>query len=49
MNNKNFTEELLRLLPYWHYRIDKPFKAFMKDKMSLETYTVSRFFSRTVP
>ena len=38
MNNKNFTEELLRLLPYWHYRIDKPFKAFMKDKMSLETY-----------
>lgn len=33
-----FIEQLLRLLPYWHYKIDKPFKLFLKDKMSLETY-----------
>lgn len=38
MENSNFTKELLQLLPYWHYQIDKPFKIFMKDKMSLETY-----------
>ncbi|WP_294465853.1 MarR family winged helix-turn-helix transcriptional regulator [uncultured Anaerofustis sp.] len=34
----NFTRKLLKLLPYWHYKIDKPFKLFIKDKMSLETY-----------
>ena len=49
MNNKNFTEELLRLLPYWHYRIDKPFKAFMKDKMSLETYYCLQVLLRKGP
>lgn len=38
MEQTNFTEDLLKLLPCWHYNINKPFKAFMKDKMSLETY-----------
>ena len=49
MDNKNFTEELLRLLPYWHYKIDKPFKAFMKDKMSLETYFCLQVLLRKGP
>ena len=34
----NFTEIMLKLLPYWHYEIEKPFKMSLKDKMSLETY-----------
>lgn len=38
MKEMNFTRKLLKLLPYWHYKIDKPFKLFIKDKMSLETY-----------
>lgn len=38
MEKMNFTRKLLKLLPYWHYQIDKPFKLFIKDKMSLETY-----------
>lgn len=38
MEKERFTEKMLKLLPYWHYKIDKPFKMFLKDKMSLETY-----------
>lgn len=38
MQEDRLIEKLIRLLPYWHYRIDKPFKLFLKDKMSLETY-----------
>ncbi|PNV60543.1 MarR family transcriptional regulator [Clostridium sp. chh4-2] len=34
----NFTEMMLKLLPYWYYKIEKPFKMSLKDKMSLETY-----------
>lgn len=34
----NFTEMILKLLPYWYYKIEKPFKMSLKDKMSLETY-----------
>lgn len=34
----NFTEMMLKLLPYWYYKIEKPFKISLKDKMSLETY-----------
>lgn len=49
MESRNFTEELLRLLPYWHYKIDKPFKVFMKDKMSLETYYCLQVLRRKGP
>ena len=38
MEETNYIRKLLKLMPYWHYKIDKPFKLFIKDKMSLETY-----------
>ena len=31
-------ETLLAVLPYWHYKIDRPFKQRHKNAMSLETY-----------
>lgn len=38
MTSEQFVENLLTVLPYWHYKIDKPFKQYLKDGMSLETY-----------
>lgn len=31
-------ETLMAVLPYWHYKIDRPFKQQHKNAMSLETY-----------
>lgn len=33
-----FIETLMAVLPYWHYKIDRPFKQRHKNAMSLETY-----------
>lgn len=41
MNFEQFAEGLMMALPYWHYKIDRPFKVSHKengDSMSLETY-----------
>ena len=38
MNREKFIENILFILPYWHYKIDKPFKNSIRDKMSLESY-----------
>lgn len=38
MNREKFIENILFILPYWHYKVDKPFKNSIKDKMSLESY-----------
>lgn len=41
MNFGQFIEELMIVLPYWHYKIDRPFKQSHSergDNMSLETY-----------
>lgn len=41
MDLSHFTEKLMALLPYWHYKIDRPFKQTQKENhaaMSLETY-----------
>lgn len=41
MDFQQFAEELMMVLPYWHYKIDRPFKMSHKengDPMSLETY-----------
>lgn len=35
---EKFIENLLTVLPYWHCVVDKNFKTFLKDKMSLESY-----------
>ncbi|MGI6199639.1 MAG: MarR family winged helix-turn-helix transcriptional regulator [Christensenellales bacterium] len=38
MQAERFVEDLLRLLPYWHYKVDRPFKQSIKQRMTLETY-----------
>lgn len=41
MDLSHFTEKLMAVLPYWHYKIDRPFKQTQKENhaaMSLETY-----------
>lgn len=41
MDLEQLAEELMMVLPYWHYKIDRPFKMSYKengDQMSLETY-----------
>ena len=38
MESKEFVKNLLVLLPYWHYTIDKPFKQSLAGKMTLESY-----------
>lgn len=38
MKFEHFVEKLLRVLPHWHYVMDKSFKQSLKDKMSLESY-----------
>lgn len=41
MDLEQLAEELMMVLPYWHYKIDRPFNTSHKengDQMSLETY-----------
>lgn len=38
MKYEHFIEDLLKVLPHWHYVMDKSFKQSLKDKMSLESY-----------
>lgn len=38
IGSQEFTEDILAVLPYWHYAIDKNFKQSLKNKMSLESY-----------
>lgn len=41
MEYLHFLEDLLTLLPYWHYKIDRPFQRAQRedrDRMSMETY-----------
>lgn len=38
METGKFVENLLTVLPYWHYKIDRPFKQSLDGGMSLETY-----------
>ena len=41
MDFVQFVENLLTVMPYWHYKIDKPFKQLHKENqinMSMETY-----------
>lgn len=49
MKNTNLIEELLRILPYWHYTIEKPLKQSLKDKISLETYYCLRVLQKDGP
>lgn len=41
MDLAHFTEKLMAVLPYWHYKLDRPFKQAQKENqapMSPETY-----------
>ncbi len=38
MEYEKYNETLIALLPYWHYKIYRPFTQSQEDKMSLETY-----------
>lgn len=38
MKSEQIMENLLAILPYWHCKIDRPFKQSLKEKMSLEAY-----------
>lgn len=38
MDSNQFIENLLAVLPYWHYKVERPFKQEHKENMSLETY-----------
>lgn len=38
MKSEKLLENLLAILPYWHYKIDKQLKQSLKSEMSLETY-----------
>lgn len=38
MSPEELTANLLTVLPYWHYKIERPFKQAHKSSMSLETY-----------
>lgn len=44
-----FIETLMAVLPYWHYKIDRPFKQRHKNAMSLETYYCLRMLRSAGP
>lgn len=49
MDNKKLMEDLLTVLPYWHYKIDKTIKQTLKSEMSLETYYCLQTLRREGP
>lgn len=49
MSPENMMEDLLTILPYWHYAIDKPLKQSLKGKMSLESYYCLQTLRREGP
>ena len=39
MNDQNFMQELIRLLPHWHYKVERSIRRQQKSKqISYETY-----------
>lgn len=38
MQSERFIENLFAVLPYWHYKIVKPFGALLKAQMGMEAY-----------
>lgn len=49
MKKQSLIEELLEVLPYWHYRIEKPLKQSLKEKISLEAYYCLRVLEKEGP
>lgn len=49
MKKETLMKNLLAVLPYWHYVIDRPFKRLHKGDMSLETYYCLRMLEKTGP
>lgn len=46
MNEKKMIDQLLYLLPYWHYKIERPLKQLQKNsKISFETYYCLKILS----
>lgn len=47
MKDKHLVDKILYMLPYWHYRIEKPLKQLQKKEgMSLEIYYCLQMLKR---
>lgn len=49
MKKETLMKNLLAVLPYWHYVIDRPFKQLHKGDMSLETYYCLQMLEKAGP
>lgn len=49
MNTEQFVENLLTVLPYWQYKLVKPFRNALKTEMGLEAYYALQTLRRSGP